>query len=160
VNTRIEGAKLAHVSEFAMSSEAFTHGEEIPRRHTCEGEDVSPALSWSNPPPATRTLALIVDDPDAPIGTFTHWLAWNIGPSAGGLAEGESPPTEGTNDFGAIGWNGPCPPHGHGPHRYFFGLHAVDSELGLGPGASRDEIERALEGHVLATTMLMGRYER
>jgi Raf kinase inhibitor-like YbhB/YbcL family protein len=89
------------VGEFALSSEAFEHGSEIPRRHTCEGEDVSPALSWSDPPHVTRTLVLIVDDPDAPIGTFTHWLAWNIDPSAGALAEGESPHAEGTNDFRA-----------------------------------------------------------
>jgi hypothetical protein len=116
VKTRIEAAKLAHVSEFALSSEAFTHGSEIPRRHTCEGEDVSPALSWSDPPSETRTLALIVDDPDAPIGTFTHWLAWNIDPSAGGLGEGESPTAEGSNDFGAGGWSGPCPPRAHGRH--------------------------------------------
>jgi Raf kinase inhibitor-like YbhB/YbcL family protein len=148
------------VSEFALSSEAFTHGDEIPRRYTCEGEDVSPALSWTAPPPEARTLALIVDDPDAPIGTFTHWLAWNIDPSAGGLGEGESPPAEGTNDFRTRGWSGPCPPHGHGPHRYFFRLHAVDAELGLGWGAGRDELARALEGHVLATAELMGRYER
>ena len=160
MKTRIEGTKLAHVSEFALSSEAFTHGDEMPRQYTCEGEDVSPALTWSDPPPATRSLALVVDDPDAPIGTFTHWLAWNIDPSAGGLAEGASPPAEGTNDFGARGWNGPCPPHGHGPHRYFFRLHAVDTELELGSSAGRDDLERALGGHVLATAELMGTYER
>jgi len=84
------------VGEFALRSEAFTHGNEIPRRYTCEGEDVSPALSWSNPPAGTRALALIVDDPDAPRGTFTHGLAWNIDPLAGGLGEGESAPAEGT----------------------------------------------------------------
>jgi Raf kinase inhibitor-like YbhB/YbcL family protein len=148
------------VGEFALSSEAFTHGDEIPRRHTCEGEDVSPALSWSDPPPEARTLALVVDDPDAPIGTFTHWLAWGIDAAAGGLAEGESPPVEGTNDFRAGGWNGPCPPRGHGPHRYFFRLHGLDTELDLRSGADRDEVEQALEGHVLATAVLMGRFER
>jgi Raf kinase inhibitor-like YbhB/YbcL family protein len=83
------------VGEFTLISQAFTHGDEIPRRHTCEGEDVSPALSWSDPPAGTRALALIVDDPDAPVGTFTHWLAWNIEPGAGGLGEGESAPAEG-----------------------------------------------------------------
>jgi Raf kinase inhibitor-like YbhB/YbcL family protein len=160
VNTRIDGTKLAHVGEFALRSEAFTHGDGIPRRHTCEGEDVSPALTWSDPSPDTSTLALVVEDPDAPIGTFTHWLAWNIDASAGGLAEGESPPAEGTNDFRARGWNGPCPPRGHGPHRYFFRLHAVDARLELARGAGREELERALEGHVLATAELMGRYER
>jgi Raf kinase inhibitor-like YbhB/YbcL family protein len=148
------------VGEFALTSEAFPYRGEIPRRHTCEGDDVSPALSWSDPPPGTRTLALIVDDPDAPIGTFTHWLAWNIDPAAVGLAEGESAPVEGHNDFGSGGWSGPCPPRGHGAHRYFFRLHALDAELELGFRAGRDELERALEGHVLATAELMGTFER
>jgi len=148
------------VGEFALSSEAFAHGGEIPRRHTCEGEDVSPALSWSEPPAGTRALALIVDDPDAPVGTFTHWLAWNIDPRAGGLGEDESGPAEGTNDFGTGGWSGPCPPRGHGAHRYFFWLHAVDAELEVGFRAGRKELVRALDAHVLATAELMGTYER
>ena len=143
-----------------MSSEAFTHRGEIPRRHTCEGEDVSPALSWSDPPPGARALALVVDDPDAPVGTFTHWLAWNIDPAAGGLAEGESAPAEGTNDFGVGGWSGPCPPRGHGAHRYFFRLQALDIEPEVRFGAAREELERALDGHVLATAELVGTYER
>jgi Raf kinase inhibitor-like YbhB/YbcL family protein len=154
------GAKLADVSEFALTSGAFTHGGEIPRRHTCEGDDVSPGLAWSDPPPGTRTLALIVDDPDAPRGTFTHWLAWNIDPSAGGLAEGGSAPAEGTNDFGAGGWSGPCPPPGHGAHRYFFRLHALDTALDVGFRAGRAEVNQALEGHVLAGAELMGTFER
>jgi Raf kinase inhibitor-like YbhB/YbcL family protein len=148
------------VAEFVLRSEAFTHGNEIPRRYTCEGEDVSPALSWSNPPAGTRALALIVDDPDAPRGTFTHWLAWNIDPLAGGLREGESAPAEGRNDFGTAGWSGPCPPPGHGPHRYFFRLHALDAELELGFRVGRREFEPALAGHVLMTAELMGTFER
>jgi Raf kinase inhibitor-like YbhB/YbcL family protein len=112
------------VSDFALTSDAFGHGDEIPRRHTCEGDDVSPALSWSDPPAGTGALALVVDDPDAPVGTFTHWLAANIDPEAGALAEGASAPVEGRNDFGRAGWRGPCPPPGHGAHRYFFRLHA------------------------------------
>jgi Raf kinase inhibitor-like YbhB/YbcL family protein len=148
------------MGEFALSSQAFTHGGEIPRAHTCEGENVSPALSWSDPPSGARALALIVDDPDAPVGTFTHWLAWNLDPLAGGLSEGESPPVEGRNDFGTGGWSGPCPPRGHGPHRYFFRLHALDGELDAGSGAERRELEQALAGHVLATAELMGTYER
>jgi Raf kinase inhibitor-like YbhB/YbcL family protein len=148
------------VAEFALRSEEFTHGNEIPRRHTCEGEDVSPALSWSDPPAGTRALALIVDDPDAPRGTFTHWVAWNIDPLAGGLGEGESAPAEGRNDFGTVGWSGPCPPPGHGPHRYFFRLHALDAELELGFRVGRREFEPALAGHVLMTAELMGTFER
>jgi Raf kinase inhibitor-like YbhB/YbcL family protein len=148
------------VTEFTLSSEAFAHGDEIPRRYTCEGEDIYPALSWSDPPAEARALALIVDDPDAPRGTFTHWLAWNIDPMAGGLGEGESAPAEGRNDFGTAGWSGPCPPPGHGAHRYFFRLHALDAEVHLGFSAGRPELERAIAGHVLTTAELMGRYER
>lgn len=148
------------MAEFTLASEAFVHGGEIPRRHTCEGEDISPALSWSDQPPGTRALALIVDDPDAPKGTFTHRVAWNIDPMAGGLGEGESAPAEGRNDFGTAGWSGPCPPPGHGPHRYFFRLHALDAEVRVGFGAGRRELEQAIGGHVLMTAELMGRYAR
>ena len=148
------------MGEFALRSDAFRHGYEIPRRHTCEGEDVSPALSWSDPPGGTRALALIVDDPDAPRGTFTHWVAWNIDPLAGRLGEGESAPAEGRNDFGMAGWSGPCPPPGHGPHSYLFRLHALDAELELGFRAGRREFEQALAGHVLMTAELIGAFER
>ena len=148
------------MTEFALRSEAFAHGDEIPRRHTCEGEDISPALAWSDPPAQTRALALIVDDPDAPKGTFTHWVAWDIDPMASGLGEGESAPAEGRNDFGMAGWSGPCPPPGHGAHRYFFRLHALDAEVRVGYRAGRRELERAIAGHVLATAELIGRYER
>jgi Raf kinase inhibitor-like YbhB/YbcL family protein len=148
------------VGEFGLSSNAFGHGDEIPRRHACDGEDVSPALSWSDPPAGTRALALIVEDPDAPVGTFTHWVAWNIDPVTGGLGEGESAPAEGRNDFGTGGWSGPCPPPGHGPHRYFFRLYALDTQLTVGFRAGRRELERGLAGHVLETAELIGRYER
>jgi Raf kinase inhibitor-like YbhB/YbcL family protein len=142
-----------------ITSEAFEEGDAIPRRHTCEGEDLSPPLSWTGAPEGTRSLALIVDDPDAPVGTFTHWLAWGIDPGAD-LGEGEAAPREGRNDFGEVGYRGPCPPTGHGRHRYFFRLHALDAELDLERGAGRDELERALEGHVLETAELVGGYER
>jgi Raf kinase inhibitor-like YbhB/YbcL family protein len=148
------------VGRFRLSSNAFAHGEEIPHRHACDGEDISPMLSWNDPPAGTRALALIVEDPDAPVGTFTHWLAWNIDPLTGGLAEGESAPSEGRNDFGVGGWSGPCPPPGHGPHRYFFRLHALDTQLAVGFRAGRRKLERALADHVLETAELMGRYER
>jgi Raf kinase inhibitor-like YbhB/YbcL family protein len=148
------------MGEFILTSSAFSHGEPIPARYSCEGENLSPPLSWSGWPEGTRSLALIVDDPDAPVGTFTHWLAWGIDPEAGGLEEGEAPPVEGRNDFGVTGYGGPCPPPGHGPHRYLFRLYALDSEVGLRAGASRQELERALEGHVLAVAELVGIYER
>lgn len=148
------------MAEFALSSSAFAAGEAIPSRHTCEGENTSPPLDWSDIPEGARSLALIVDDPDAPVGTFTHWLAWGIDPAGGGLGEGEAAPAEGRNDFGVEGWSGPCPPPGHGRHRYFFRLHALDTDLELRPGASRDELQAALEGHVLGVAELVGGYER
>ena len=121
---------------------------------------MSPPLAWTNPPDGTRSLALVVDDPDAPRGTFTHWLAWGLDPDAGALGEGETPPSEGQNDFGTTGYRGPCPPPGHGPHRYFFRLHALDSELDIPAGAGKQEVQRALEGQALAVAELVGTYER
>jgi Raf kinase inhibitor-like YbhB/YbcL family protein len=147
------------VAEILLQSSAFEHGEPIPRRHTCEGEDLSPPLAWSGVPEGTRSLALVVDDPDAPVGTFTHWLAWGLAPGAPGLGEGEAAQVEGRNDFGATGYRGPCPPSGH-RHRYFFRLYALDSDPDLRPGASKPDLERALEGHTLAVAELIGTYER
>jgi Raf kinase inhibitor-like YbhB/YbcL family protein len=148
------------MAAFTLTSSAFADGGAIPPRYTCDGANLSPPLSWSSPPDGTRSLALVVVDPDAPIGTFTHWLAWGIDPGAGGLAEDEAAPVEGRNDFGVIGYGGPCPPPGHGRHRYFFLLYALDSEVGLRAGASRKELERVLAGHTLAVAELMGSYER
>src|SRR5204862_8324511 len=105
-----------------LSSEAFSDGDPIPSRYTCEGEDVSPPLTWSDVPEDAVTLALICDDPDAPSGTFAHWVGWGIDPGVGGLAEGEAPPRQGRNGFGNIGYGGPCPPPGHGKHHYRFRL--------------------------------------
>lgn len=143
-----------------LTSPAFEHGQPIPRKHTCEGEDVSPPLVWSGVPEGTASLALVVDDPDAPSGTFTHWRAWGIDPAPGGLGEREAPPFEGRNDFGSVGWRGPCPPPGHGPHRYFFRLHGLEGELDLPGGAGKAELERALEDRALAAAELVGTYER
>jgi Raf kinase inhibitor-like YbhB/YbcL family protein len=148
------------VTEFAVHSADFEHGEPIPTRNSCEGQDLSPPLSWSGAPEGTRSLALVVDDPDAPAGTFTHWLGWGLDPGAQRLGEGEAAPVEGRNDFGTTGYRGPCPPSGHGRHRYFFRLYAVDSGLDLGSGADKRELERALEGHTLAVAELIGTYER
>jgi Raf kinase inhibitor-like YbhB/YbcL family protein len=148
------------VAEFELTSEAFANGQPIPRKYSCEGEDVSPPLAWNGVPEGTVSLALVVDDPDAPSGTFTHWLAWGIDPAAGALGEGEAAPVEGQNDFGSAGWRGPCPPPGHGPHRYFFRLHALEGEPELAAGAGKPEVERALEGRALAVAELVGTYER
>jgi Raf kinase inhibitor-like YbhB/YbcL family protein len=143
-----------------LTSSAFGEGEAIPRRHTCEGEDLSPPLAWTDVPDETASLALIVDDPDAPRGTFTHWVGWELDPATSGLREGEAAPVEGRNDFGQSGYRGPCPPPGHGPHRYVFRLHAVSGELDLAAGAGKEEFRRALEERVLAVAELTGSYER
>jgi Raf kinase inhibitor-like YbhB/YbcL family protein len=148
------------VAEFQLTSSAFAEGGTIPRRHTCDGQDRSPSLSWTAPPTGSRSLALILDDPDAPGGRFIHWLAWGIPPDADGLAEGETAPLEGRNDFGTVGYRGPCPPRGRGPHRYRFRLHALAEELRLTPGTGVAELERALTGHLLAAAELVGSYER
>jgi Raf kinase inhibitor-like YbhB/YbcL family protein len=151
---------LSWVADFALQSSAFEPGRPIPRRHSCEGEDLSPPLSWSGPPDGTRSLALVVDDPDAPAGAFTHWLGWALDPGATALGEGEGAPVEGRNDFGTSGYRGPCPPPGHGRHRYSFRLYALDSDPDLPPGAGKRELERTLERHTLATAELIGTYER
>ncbi len=148
------------MSEFALESSAFDHAQPIPSRHTCDGDDLSPPLTWSNVPDETRSLALIVDDPDAPSGVFTHWVAWGLEPGAGGLGEGNAAPSEGRNDFGTNGYRGPCPPPGHGRHRYAFRLYALDAAVDPGSGADKATLERAIEGHVLTTAELVATYER
>ena len=145
---------------FALESDAFQHAQAIPTRHTCEGEDLSPPLRWANAPDAARSLALLVDDPDAPGRVFTHWVAWGLDPGTGGLREGEAAPREGRNDFGTVGYRGPCPPPGHGRHRYLFRLFALDSELDLSASAGKADLEQAIEGHVLTTADLVGTYQR
>lgn len=146
--------------ELELTSDSFSEGEPVPERHTCSGDGASPPLAWSGVPDGTRTMALIVHDPDAPSGDFVHWLAWNIDPADGGIEEGTPAPVEGTHGFGDPGYAGPCPPPGHGPHRYFFRLYALDTGLELEPGASREELEAAFEGRVLAEAELMGTFER
>jgi len=149
---------------FKLMSSAFADGGLIPKLHTCEGADISPSLEWSGEPPNTRSLLLIADDPDAPAGTWNHWLLYDLPAAVRSLAQGYKSGklgVSGVNDFGRPGYGGPCPPKGHGPHRYFFKLYALDVEsLKLPPGARRSEIDRAMRGHVLAEAQYMGRYER
>ena len=149
---------------FKVFSSAFSDGGRIPILHSCQGADVSPSLEWSGEPAGTRSFALVVDDPDAPAGTWTHWLLFDIPPTVHTLAQGYksgSLGVSGANDFGKQGYGGPCPPKGHGPHRYFFKLHALDvGALGPPAGATAPELKRAMEGHVLAEARYMGRYER
>jgi len=149
---------------FKLTIPAFADGGLIPKLHTCEGADISPSLEWDGEPAATRSLALIVDDPDAPAGTWNHWLLYDLPPAVRSLAQGYKPGKlgqSGTNDFGRPGYGGPCPPKGHGPHRYFFKLYALDvAALELPAGARRAQIDKAMRGHILAEAAYMGRYER
>jgi Raf kinase inhibitor-like YbhB/YbcL family protein len=142
-----------------LTSAAFADGESIPACHTCDADDVSPALTWTAPPNGTVSLAVCLDDPDAGRYPFTHWLAWGLPGTAGRLGEGEPAPQEGRNDFGAPGYRGPCPPPGK-PHRYVFRLYALDAEPELGPSDRRLSFDAALEGHVLGQAELTGTYER
>lgn len=142
-----------------VSSSAFADGGDIPRRHTCDGEDLSPPLGFAGVPSGARELALLVEDPDAPRGTFVHWVAWGIEPSKASLAEGEATAGEGTNGFRRRGYGGPCPPAGS-PHRYVFTVFAVSQPLDLPPGASADDLRRAVADSVIAEGRLTGRYAR
>lgn len=143
---------------------AFETGKPIPPRFTCDGSDISPAVSWSDPPAGVKSFALLVEDPDAPVGVWNHWLLWDIPSSVSSLQEAFDPGTlgvSGRNDFGLRGYGGPCPPRGHGPHRYFFRLFALDwKSLGLPEGSSRQGFDNALEGHILDQAVSMGTYER
>jgi len=148
---------------FHITSNAFTEGGWIPELHSCQGADLSPSLEWGDAPADARSFALVVEDPDAPAGIWCHWVLYDIPSGVHALAQGYKPGTvgaSGTNDFGKLGYGGPCPPKG-GPHRYFFKLHALDMHtLGLGAGIPRAELLRAIKGQVLAETQLMGRYQR
>jgi Raf kinase inhibitor-like YbhB/YbcL family protein len=148
------------VADLSVASESFESGDRVPARHTLDGENLSPSLSWSDLPEGTRSIAVVCEDPDAPSGIFVHWVAWGIDPDAGGLDEGESAPREGQNGFGNEGYDGPAPPPGHGEHRYFFRVYALDTELELGASTSKQDLDAAIEGHVLAAGELMGTYER
>ena len=147
---------------FTLTVSAFGNGGMIPAKFTCEGANVSPELHWSDAPATAKSFALIVDDPDAPAGTFTHWVLFDIPAERSSLAEGDHTiGVAGKNDFGRVGYGGPCPPRGHGPHRYFFTLYALDmASLKLKAGADRGYVEAALRGHILAQAQYLGRYER
>lgn len=149
-----------------MTSTAFRAGAEIPQQYTCEGADRSPALKWTGVPAGTGSFALIADDPDAPVGTWVHWVVYDLPADTSALAEGL--PTsdtlpgggkQGRNDFRKTGYGGPCPPPGK-PHRYFFKLYALDAPINLKPGATKADVLSAIEGHVLAQAELMGTYRR
>ncbi len=148
-----------------LRSPAFTEGSRIPAKHTCDGEDTSPELSWTGKPDGGKSFALTCDDPDAPSGLWVHWVVFDLPPSAAGLPEGIPATPEiagggrqGRNDFRKIGWGGPCPPRG--THRYVFTLHALDATLGLAAGATREDLLQAMRGHVLEKATLTATYSR
>ncbi len=151
--------------EIKLTSSAFSEGQPIPRAYTCDGVNISPPLEWSGVPKTAKTIAIVCDDPDAPGGTWVHWVLYNLPGDNIGLVE-NLPVTEslkaggfqGSNDFGKIGYGGPCPPSG--THRYFFRVYAIDSELPLKAGATKAELMKAMEGHVLLQGQLMGTYRR
>ena len=157
---------LAAIASFAAGgakmkiiSSAFQQGGNIPSKFSCDGANTSPPLQISDVPPEAKSLVLIVDDPDAPSGLFTHWAVWNISPQSSTIPEGSTPKgVQGTNDFGKSGYGGPCPPSG--AHRYYFKIFALDRELDLPSGAKRSQLDAAMKGHVVAQGELMGRYAR
>ena len=151
---------------FSISSPSFQNGKDIPKKFTCDGDDVSPALSWKDPAQGGKSFVLIADDPDAPRGTWTHWVLFDLPSTISNLPEGvpkvgELPGggRQGVNDFHKIGYGGPCPPPGK-PHRYFFKLYALDTKLNLKAGASKQAVERAMQNHILGKAELMGKYGR
>ena len=148
------------MNKLQIKSPVFPHNGMIPSKFTCDGADVSPPLSMVNIPEKTRTLALIVDDPDAPAGAWVHWVVWNIGAGTKEIPEDSVPQgaIQGTNDFGKQRYGGPCPPSG--THRYYFKLYALDASLALKSGATKAQIEEAMKGHVLAQAELIGLYRR
>lgn len=163
-------AASGQTTRIRLTSAAFTEGQPIPSKYTGEGDNLSPPLSWSGVPEGTRELALVCDDPDAPAGTWVHWVIAKIPATATGLPEGvgriEQPEqnragwVEGRNSFGASGYGGPMPPRGGGPHRFYFRLYALDCELAPDPGLDKASLLRAIDGHVLGEGELMGTYAR
>jgi len=145
------------MKELTITSSVFENKGFIPARYTCDGEDVNPPLSIDGVPVRTESLVLIVDDPDAPMGTWDHWVVWNI-PSVTKIEENSVPGTEGLNDFRKLSYGGPCPPSG--THRYYFKVYALDKKLDLPSNSRKRDVEKAMEGHILAKGEIMGLYAR
>lgn len=153
-------AQQLNVADLRISSTGFDGHGRIPERHTGDGEDVSPALAFSGVPEGTKSIAVVVHDPDAPlVDGFTHWVAYGIAGDAEGLPEGGDDVVPGTNSFGNRGYNGPAPPPGHGPHHYYFWVYALDDDLGLEPGLDRRALLERIEDHVIEQARVIGTYE-
>lgn len=154
----VEDATLAKLD---LTSDAFQGGQPIPMQYTCDGGDQTPGLRWGEPPAGTKSFALVIDDPDAPSGTFRHWGVYDIPSSTRSIGGGQRIGTEVSNDFGKAGYGGPCPPKGHGPHHYHFRLFALDTDkLGLSANAKVIDVEKAARPHAIAEGELVGTYER
>jgi Raf kinase inhibitor-like YbhB/YbcL family protein len=143
-----------------LTSDAFMNGQSIPAKYSCTGKNISPALAWNEPPTGTQSFALIVDDPDAPMGSWVHWVLFNIPANTRSLQESldTSAMSIGKNSSGNMRYDGPCPPSG--THRYFFKLYALDATLSLSPGATKEQILNAMKGHILAQGELMGTFSK
>ena len=156
---------MSNVATIQVMSSAFKEGEAIPRQYTCQGEDISPALSWETGPEGTKSIAVIVDDPDAPGGTFVHWVLYDLPGSTRELPEGlprdktlPNGAKHGMNSLKKLGYSGPCPPSG--THRYFFKVYALDAQTNLPPGKSKADLLQAMKGHILAQGQIMGTYKK
>jgi len=159
------GAVGGKKMELKVTSSAFAEGGLIPSKYTCDGADISPPLQWDTVPEGTKSIALVSDDPDAPMGTWVHWVLFNLPHDTNELAENIPPDKtlsngakQGTNDFGRIGYGGPCPPSG--THRYFFKIYALDTLIDLPPGVRKQQLLKAMDGHILAQGQLIGKYKR
>lgn len=170
VETQVEkaetGKKEVEAMALQIQSSAFEDGATIPKKYTCDGDDRSPALSWSGAPDGTKSFALICDDPDAPMGTWVHWVLWDLPLDTVSLLEGIPADTQlavgakqGLNSWPRVGYGGPCPPPGK-PHRYYFKLYALDTTLNLPSSANKAALEKAMKGHILAEAQVMGKYGR
>jgi Raf kinase inhibitor-like YbhB/YbcL family protein len=158
--SKVDGAEGEDRIPLTVSSSAFIDGGDIPIQYTCDGENLLPPLSWSGVPEDALSLAIIADDPDAPVGTFVHWVLYDLPPDVNLIAEAKAGEgTQGVNSFGEMGYRGPCPPKGS-THRYFFKLYALDTPLNLDSGATKDDVEGSMKGHILVQGELMGRYGR
>jgi Raf kinase inhibitor-like YbhB/YbcL family protein len=159
-------ARGGEAMAFEIKSSAFSRGQAIPKKHTCDGPDLSVPLSWTDAPAGTKSFAFIADDPDAPMGTWVHWVVYDLPAEASQLPEGvpkqetlRDGSKQGMNDFRRIGYGGPCPPPGPA-HRYFFKLYALDKKIGLPPGETKQQVLDAIQGHTLGQAQLMGTYKR
>ena len=150
--------EVLQMGDLKLTSPAFENNKLIPAKYTCQGEDVNPPLEIGGIPNGTKSLVLVVDDPDAPMGTWDHWVMWNINPDTAEIKEGDVPGVQGMNDFGKNNYGGPCPPSG--THRYMFKLYALDTELDLDESSHKSDVEKAMKGHILAQTKLVGLYKK